>query len=85
MNRAEAVRLLREILASCDGLSEASLVLIPPKGNDVLSQGYQIHIKSWSSLVPIRSCMAPLVERQGLAVLEGQDEDLLIIYKPSKV
>jgi hypothetical protein len=81
MRRDEAVNLLKELSDKCVCLTPYAIMLMPPDANDVLSQGYQLHIKA--NLHPEDlSCMKPHVEKQGLKL--KKEKDLLAIYKPLK-
>jgi hypothetical protein len=45
LKREEAVSLLKEITGICGGMGEEVVMLMPPNADDVLSHGYQLHIK----------------------------------------
>ena len=45
MNRQEATSLLKEVYQVCGGLGEQGVMLMPPDADDVLSHGFQLHIK----------------------------------------
>jgi hypothetical protein len=81
LNRDEAVSLLNEIQSICDGLNEQSIALMPPNANDVLSKGYQLHIKTNSHAENV-SCFKPIVDRHNLAIADEPDKGLIVIYRP---
>ncbi len=74
--------MLREIIGVCDGLSEQAVMLMPPNADDVLSHGYQLHIKMPMS--DNLTCIRPLVKRHNLALVEETEKDLVVIYRPIK-
>ncbi len=39
MNREEAANVLREIAFNCGPIGEEAIILVPPRSNDLLSQG----------------------------------------------
>jgi len=46
MNREQAVTVIKEIFEQCHQIEGKSLKLLPPKGNDALSNTFQIHIET---------------------------------------
>lgn len=56
-------------------------MLLPPNADDVLSQGYQLHIKFPLSKGDI-DCIKPIVESRNLALKDEPEKQLLVIYKP---
>ena len=58
-------------------------MLAPPDAADVLSHGYQLHVKA-SFGESIVACIKPIVEKQKLAIANEPDKQLLVIYKPLK-
>lgn len=83
MNREEATSLLKEIAEKCNILADA-IMLMPPNADDVLSHGYQLHIKSITRDQDA-DCMKPIVESHNLAMANEEKRDLLVIYRPMKV
>ena len=83
MNREEAVNLLKELNLACDGLGEQGIMLMSPNADDVLSHGYQLHIKA-SQANEHMACIKPVVERHKLALVHEPEKQLLIIYRPLK-
>ncbi|MCW4017535.1 MAG: hypothetical protein NWF00_02445 [Candidatus Bathyarchaeota archaeon] len=81
MDRTEAVLILREILDNCEIFDGVYLSLASPKASNLLSQGYQLHIKA-----PIddhaKECMRDILQKHGLAL--KIEDNLAIIYKPIK-
>jgi hypothetical protein len=80
LNREEATSLLREIYASCH-LGEHHIILMPPNADDVISKGYQLHIKFQLSKEDV-DCIKPIVESRNLAIKDEPEKQLLVIYKP---
>lgn len=83
MKREEATQLLKEVVLLCDGLNEQGIMLMPPNSNNVLSHGYQLHIKTVSSSEVVE-CLRPVVEKHKLALSNEPEKQLLIIYRPLK-
>lgn len=80
LNRKEVVSLLLEILSACGDLGEQAVILMPPYADDVLSHGYQLHIKP--NIDPERlACVEPIVQKRGLAI--ETKKGLTIIYNPA--
>jgi hypothetical protein len=77
--RDEAVSLLKEVSDKCVSLVPYGIMLMPPNADNVLSKGYQLHIKANLDKESL-SCMKPFVEKRGLRM--KQEKDLLVIYKP---
>ncbi len=46
LNRQEATSLLKEVSEACEILSVDGIMIMPPNGNNVLSHGYQLHVKA---------------------------------------
>ncbi len=82
MKREEAISLLREIIGVCDGVNEQAVMLMPPNADDVLSQGYQLHIRMARS--DNLTCIRPVVKKHNLALAEETGKDLVVIYRPMK-
>lgn len=78
LDRVEAVRILKEIIAStcCDSNFVA---LMRPNAYNLLSKGYQIHIKTTID-VNQKDKVDSILEKNGLVLKE--DRETLIIYKP---
>lgn len=56
-------------------------MLMPPDADDVLSQGYQLHIKA--SLCERQvSCIKPITKNYGLSLAHEPAKQLLVIYRP---
>lgn len=84
MKREEAVNLLKKVATYCDGLQESGIMLMPPDADDVLSHGYQLHIKARASHRSSYQCLKPIVEKSGLAHEGEPEKDLRVIYRPIK-
>ena len=80
MNRDEAVSLLKELNLACDGIGEQGIMLMPPDADDVLSHGYQLHIKAIGT--ERLDCIKSLVEKHKLALANEPEKGLLVIYRP---
>jgi hypothetical protein len=75
---------LKEITSKCAGalsFTVSYIDLVPPKPNDTLSKGYQIHIKS-DICSEDRMTIQNILNSHQLAMKEVGDK--LIIYKPKK-
>jgi hypothetical protein len=81
LNRAEATSLLKEVYQVCGGLGEQGVILMPPDADDVLSHGYQLHIKANLGNEHLE-CVKPLVQKYELNMNYEPEKQLLIIYKP---
>jgi hypothetical protein len=78
LDRVEAVSVLREIISKCN-LIVNFVNLVPPRADDVVSKGYQIHIKPSIDTCDREVVLRIIVEHQ-LALQE--DDEKIIIYKP---
>jgi hypothetical protein len=67
----------------CDGINEESIMLMPPNADDVLSKGYQLHIKSNSHTQNV-SCFKPVIDKHNLAIADEPNKGLIVIYRPLK-
>jgi hypothetical protein len=83
LNREEAMSLLKELNLSCDGLGEHGVMLMPPNADDVLSHGYQLHIRG-SIDNEMLVCIRPLLEKYKLTMVNEPEKRLLVIYRPMK-
>jgi len=81
LNRQEAVKLLRALNLACDGLGEEGVMLMPPDADDVLSHGYQLHIKASLGTEHL-ACIEPLVKKYKLSLANEPAKQLLVIYRP---
>ncbi len=80
MNREEAASVLREIALNCGPIGEEAIILVPPHSNDLLSQGYQIHIKPGVSLESL-NCMQKIAKEHNLSIKHEVTNNLTIIYR----
>ncbi len=80
MNREEAASVLREIALNCGPIGEEAIILMPPHSNDVLSQGYQLHIKPGVSLESL-NCVEKIAKEHNLSVKHEVTNNLTIIYR----
>jgi hypothetical protein len=83
LNRQEATSLLKEVYQVCGGLGEQAVMLMPPDADDVLSQGFQLHIKAPLGNEHLE-CVKPLVQKHKLAMTYEPTKELLVIYRPLK-
>ncbi|MGD6851312.1 MAG: hypothetical protein ACQCN6_04540 [Candidatus Bathyarchaeia archaeon] len=81
MNRNKATNLIKEIANACDGLGEEGIMLMPPNADNVLSYGYQLHIKSSYSQQHL-DCIQSIVQKHNLALTIEKQKGLIIIYMP---
>ena len=79
MNRSEAVKVLKDVLEKCPSVDGAYIALMPSDSADLLSHGFQIHIKTSLSQED-RRCVQELLTKQGLKLKETPDKT--IIYRP---
>jgi len=54
---------------------------MPPDSDDVLSHGYQLHIKTSLGIEHL-ACIEPLVKKYNLALANEPTKQLLVIYRP---
>jgi hypothetical protein len=83
LKREEAVNLLQEIIQHCTSFESYFVALMPPDSDDLLSHGYQLHIKGIIAQANI-DCIVPIVEKYKLAIENEPQKDVLIIYKSLK-
>lgn len=81
MNRQEALSLLKEVYQACDRFGEQGVMLMPPDADDVLSHGYQLHIKAPLGNEHLE-CMKPIVQKYKLNMNYEPEKQLLVIYRP---
>jgi len=81
LNRGEATSLLREVYKTCESLREQGVMLMPPDAEDVLSHGYQLHIKATLGNEHLE-CVKPLVQKYKLNMNYEPEKELLVIYRP---
>ncbi len=80
LKRQEAVKLLKEIFDKCSGIDGQFIALIKPNAADLLSHGYQVHIKT-NMDSSNKVCLQEMVDKHNLAL--NTTGDTAIIYKPS--
>jgi hypothetical protein len=81
VNRQEATRLLKEVLRVCGDMPADAVMLMPPNSNNVLSHGYQLHIKANLGNEHLE-CVKPLVQKNKLNMNYEPEHSLLVIYRP---
>jgi hypothetical protein len=79
MNRKQAVSVIKELFERCQFIEGKSLKLLPPKGNDALSNTYQVYVQVNSDNL-LASCMEDIAKERNLAVM--CKDGYCIIYKP---
>jgi hypothetical protein len=78
LNREKAVAVLKEILNVSGGIFPFMALMLPNTDN-VLSNGYQIHIKTRFYMFD-QACIQDIVIKNNLAITE--ENGVLVIYKP---
>ncbi len=81
MNRDEATNLLKEVYKTCSNFDEQGVMLMPPDVDDILSHGYQLHIKAPLGNEHL-NCMKYFVQKHNLAMAYEPAKELLVIYRP---
>jgi hypothetical protein len=81
LNRQEAINLLKEVQQTCDIFGEQGVMLMPPDSDDVLSHGYQLHIKAPLGNEHLE-CIKPIVQKYNLNMNYEPAKELLVIYRP---
>lgn len=82
MDRQSAIDVLKVILDRCEGLDNSQITLTPPKAEDILSEGFQIHIKGPNLHEETLRCLEDIFIQRKLKIL--QEGSILIIYEPRK-
>jgi hypothetical protein len=77
LDREEAIKLYKEIITECR-LGLVSVSLIPPRTDDTVSKGYQLHISILSGYD--KELLQKIVESYNLSWKELSDR--IVIYKP---
>jgi hypothetical protein len=79
MNREQAVLVIKQIFEHCRYMEGKSLELIPPKGNDALSDTFQIHIQTFDNETLV-SCIQNVATEHNVAVKVRKGS--CTVYKP---
>lgn len=79
MNREQAVNVIKQIFEQCRFIEGKSLKLLPPKGNDALSNTYQIHIQVNSDEL-LAACVDDIAKKHNLVVM--RKDGYCVMYKP---
>jgi len=83
LNRGEAIKVLKEIFEKCTICDGNWLSIMPPGASNILSRGYQLHLK-----FPLdeesKKCMKEILEKYDLALMYKKEQELIIIYRPKK-
>ena len=78
----EAEKVLIEVTEACKKIGIVNIILAPPKSNDPLSKGYQIHIKTKPTDSSI-NVLIPIIQKHNLSF--NQKEEEIIIFKPKLI
>ncbi len=81
MNREEALSLLKELNSACDSIGELGVMLMPPDADDVLSHGYQLHIKAVLTEDAL-ICLKSIAVKHKLAIANEPEKQLVVVYRP---
>ena len=79
MNREQAVNVIKQLFEQCRFIEGKSLKLLPPKGNDALSNTYQIHVQVNSDPL-LADYIDDIAGKNNLAVM--RKDGYCIVYKP---
>ncbi len=80
LNRWDAVGILQEIMGACRDIFPF-MAIMPPNANNMMSRGYQIHIRTNSSSLD-KSCIERITQENNLAL--DEEKGVFVIYKPIK-
>jgi len=80
VNKEEASTIQKEILVSCNGLTEEAVMLVLPTTDGPVSHGYQLQIKS-ELLKENLPCLKNIARKHNLALDESR-KGLVVIYRP---
>lgn len=64
----------------CDG---NWIALMPPNSSNLLSTGYQVHLKFPLDEAALE-CISKILEKTGLSMINKKERELLIIYRLKK-
>jgi len=83
VNKEEALTVQKEILASCNGLTENAIMLVFPGAEGSMSHGYQLHIMRARAemLKENLSCLKAIARKHYLTINELR-KDVVVIYRP---
>jgi len=81
LNRKEAVSLIREIDVECKNIRGTSIILLEPSESNLLSKGYQVHVKMKATPTRLQ-CLRVIAGEYGCAVNVGEDNWSVVIYRP---
>jgi hypothetical protein len=80
VNKEEASTIQKEILVSCNGLTEDAIMLVLPNADGSISHGYQLHIKS-ELLKENLPRLKSIAGKHNLALDESR-KGLVVMYRP---
>ncbi len=83
MKREEATKLIKEIDEECRDIRGTSLLLMAPNESDILSHGYQVHIKMNADWKKLR-CLQTIAEQYGYVVKNEVERGTVVVYRPMK-
>lgn len=83
LNRDEAITFIKELLYTFVELEGRSFAIMPPDADNVLSAGYQVHLKSELPDALVVAIKRYIVSRQ--LVMAQEKKNLIVIYRPLKV
>jgi hypothetical protein len=83
LNRDEAVKVVAELLANCQGMDDIYLCMVPPTASTpIVSHGYQIHIRSIRPFdKDTEICIEGLTKKYDLSAQAIESEEKMIIYR----
>ncbi len=84
MRREEAVSVLREIIDKCQMCDGNWVALMPPNSHNLLSVGYQVHLKIPLDQQAI-NCIEKVLKEYDLRMMNKREQELLIIYRPKSL
>lgn len=80
MNREEAIAFIKDLLYNFVELEGKSFALMPPDADNVLSDGYQVHLKSELSDSLVTALKYYILSRQ--LAMAREKKNLIVIYQP---
>jgi hypothetical protein len=82
LKQGEAEKILVEVNEVCKKIGMLNITLFPPKSDDPLSKGYQIHIKTKPTDSSV-NVLVPIIQKHNLSYNAKEEE--IIIYKPQPI
>ena len=81
MNRDEVLRLIKEIVFTCEDMYVNAIMLMLSSVEVTHSQGYQLHIKTEGDKQTL-VCITSIAKNHDLAVYSKPEENLIVVYQP---